>query len=307
MMLTLVVFVAACSLVVLVALLLIRYDSRIHARFQDLNDEGRAVTAPSAQGGMAQFAQAALPKLAKPILPEDGEQRTRLQTRLIHAGLYGRHSIGIVLGVKMLLMVVPLLAGLVIALIHAESPLKCAVIALFGSAAGMMVPGLWLDWRKRQRQTELRRSLPDALDIIVICLEGGVSLQAAFQRVATSLGSAHPLLAGEMNIIQREIQLGRTTGEALRQFADRTDLEEVRSLAAVVLQSEKLGASLVKSLRVFADSFREKRLQRAEELAQKASTKIVFPTILFIFPAILFVIAAPAVFLLMDLFASFNS
>src|ERR1700730_15585914 len=89
----------------------------------------------------------------------------------------------------------------------------------------------------------------------------------------------------EMNIIQREIQLGRSTAEAMRQFADRSDLEEVRSLATVVLQAERLGASIVQSLRVYADSFRSKRLQRAEEMAQKASTKIVFPTILFIFPA----------------------
>jgi tight adherence protein C len=256
---------------------------------------------------MMQFAQTALPKLAKPILPEAGDQRSRLQARLIHAGLYGRHTMGLFLGVKMLLMILPMIGGGILLLLHAQPPTKCAVIALFGSALGMMVPGFWLDWCKGQRQIRLRQALPDALDIIVICLEGGISLQAAFHRVATSLGSVHPLLASEMAIIQREIQLGRTTGEAMRQFADRTDLEEVRSLSAVVLQSEKLGASLVKSLRVFADSFRVKRLQRAEELAQKASTKIVFPTILFIFPAILFVIAAPAVFLLMDLFASFGN
>jgi tight adherence protein C len=306
-MLTLLVFLAACSLIVLVAMLLTRHDARLQSRVDKLSGEGRdAVTAP-APTSMVQFAQAALPKLAKPILPESGDQRTRLQARLTHAGLYGRHAMGLVLGVKMILMAVPLIVGIGLAVFHIQSPLKCAMFALFGSAAGMMVPGLWLDARKRRRQMNLRRSLPDALDIMVICLEGGVSLQAAFHRVALALRSAHPLLAGEMNIIQREIQLGRTTGEALRQFADRSDLEEVRSLAAVVVQSEKLGASLVKALRVFADSFRIKRLQRAEEMAQKASTKIVFPTILFIFPAILFVIAAPAVFLLMDLFASFNN
>lgn len=306
-MLSVVVFLAAGSLILLLAVLLTRYDARLQARVDKLTaGDGRESAPTPAPTSMAHFAQATLPKLARPILPEAGDQRTRLQTRLTHAGLYGRPAMGLFLGVKMLLMAVPLFVGLGLAVTHTQPPLKSAVFALFGSAAGMMVPGLWLDARKKKRQMNLRRSLPDALDIIVICLEGGVSLQAAFHRVGVSLRSAHPLLAGEMNIIQREIQLGRTTGEALRQFADRSDLEEVRSLAAVVLQSEKLGASLVKALRVFADSFRVKRLQRAEELAQKASTKIVFPTILFIFPAILFVIAAPAVFLLMDLFASFN-
>src|SRR5262249_56467674 len=101
-------------------------------------------------------------------------------------------------------------------------------------------------------------------------------------------------LAAELNIVQREIQLGRSTGEALRQFACRADLEEIRSLASVVIQSERFGASLVKALRVHAETLRQKRMQYAEEMAQKASTKMLFPTILLIFPGIFIVILGPA-------------
>ncbi|HEV3262844.1 MAG TPA: type II secretion system F family protein [Gemmataceae bacterium] len=300
MALTLVAFLAAGSLILLVSLLLTGHNRRIEARVQDLADENRAAPPRT----VAALARQALPRIGTAIVPEDGAQRTRLQARLIHAGFYSRHAMGVFLGIKMLLMMVPIVAGLAAGLLGLQSLLYCMIYGLTGGAVGILAPGFWLDWRKRKRQFNLRRALPDALDVVVICLEGGLSLQGAFERVATALRSAHPLLATEVNIIQREIQLGRSTGEAMRQFADRSDLEEVRSLASVVLQAERLGASIVKSLRVYADSFRTKRLQRAEEMAQKASTKIVFPTILFIFPAILFVIAAPAVFLLMDLFAT---
>ena len=133
------------------------------------------------------------------------------------------------------------------------------------------------------------------MDILVICLEGGLSLPAALKRVSSELKTAHPALAAELGIVQREIQLGRTSGEALRKMGERSDLEEVRSLASVILQSERLGASLVKSLRVHADALRVKRQQRAEELAQMAATKMLFPTVLFILPAMFVVILGPAV------------
>jgi tight adherence protein C len=301
MTLMLVAFFGGCSLILLVALLLSGHNQRVEARMSDLSDDNRRA-AP--QGSVAHFARTALPRIAAPLLPQEGNDRTRLKARLVHAGLYSRHAMGIFLGVKMLLMFLPVGISVVAGLSHVLPMLHALVYGLVGSAVGMMFPSFWLDWRKGKRQTNLRRALPDALDVVVICLEGGLSLQGAFQRVGSALRTAHPLLASELSIIQREIQLGHSTGEAMRQFADRCDLEEVRSLSAVVLQAERLGASIVKSLRVHAETLRIKRLQRAEELAQMAGTKMVFPTILFIFPAILFVVAAPAALQIMQLFAS---
>jgi tight adherence protein C len=120
--------------------------------------------------------------------------------------------------------------------------------------------------------------------------------------VAEDLRTAHPLLAAELNIVQREVQLGLTPGESLRKLADRTDMEEIRSLASVIIQADRLGASLVKSLRVHADTIRLKRRQRAEEMAQKAGTKILFPTIIFIFPVLFVVILAPALIQITKMF-----
>jgi tight adherence protein C len=173
---------------------------------------------------------------------------------------------------------------------------KAVFFAIGGGLLGVLVPSFWLDYYKKQRQATLRRALPDALDMIVLCLEGGISLTAAIQRVTDELQAAHPALAIEMGIVQREMQLGLSAGDALRKFADRYQLTDVQNLASVILQSEQFGASVVKALRVHADTSRQERQQYAEEMAQKATVKILFPTLLCIFPAIFIVILGPAAF-----------
>jgi tight adherence protein C len=155
----------------------------------------------------------------------------------------------------------------------------------------------------RKRQQALRQALPDALDMLVLCLEGGVSMLSAFQRVTSEVQVVHPLLGYEMNIMQREIQLGLSTGEAWKKMGERCGLDDVRDLACVLLQSERFGASVVKALRTYAESWRLERQQHAEETAQKAAVKIIFPTLLCIFPAIFIVLLGPAAFQMAALFA----
>jgi tight adherence protein C len=167
----------------------------------------------------------------------------------------------------------------------------------------MIAPGLWLDYRKNSRQVSLRRGLPDALDMLVLCVEGGVSLTAGLQRVIAELHAAHPLLAAEMDLVQREMLLGVSAGEGLQKLAARADLEEMRNLASVIIQSERYGTSIVKALRIHADTLRQQRQQRAEEMAQKAAVKILFPTLLCIFPAIFIVILGPAAFQILAIFS----
>jgi tight adherence protein C len=200
----------------------------------------------------------------------------------------------IFLGVKALLMLGPAIIGVAASLIGLVNLREGLIFGACLGLGGLIGPSFWLDYMKSQRQKNFRRALPDALDVLVICLEGGLSLPAGLKRISTELRMAHPTLAAELAIVQREIQLGLTAGEALRKMGERCDLEEVRSLASVILQSEKFGASLVKSLRVHAEVLRLKRYQRAEELAQAAATKILFPTVLFILPAMFVVILGPA-------------
>jgi tight adherence protein C len=293
-------FVAATSFLLLLFTLFSGRSGRLEERLDSLTDSNG--NAPKDEMTVRDFARATLPRMGTPLLPQSEEERTRLKTRLVQAGLYGRQALPLFLGVKMLLIVMPLILGVTagsIGLVDLRTGL------LVGGAIGgfgVIGPSFWLDRRKKRRQTLFRRALPDALDVIVICLDGGLSLPGALRRVAGELRTAHPLLAWELAIVQREVQMGRSTGEALRQFAIRTDLEEVRALASVIIQSERYGASLVKALRTHAETLRTKRLQYAEEMAQKAATKVLFPTVLCILPGIFIVILGPAVLLLLDLF-----
>ena len=236
------------------------------------------------------------------LMPKDEERQRRLRDRLIHAGLYKRNSTVFYAVLKAVLVVFPVLLGLVASSAGVMTVKQALIFGVFAGGFGTLIPSLWLDYKKAKRQTEILRALPDALDVIVVCVEGGLSLAGAISRVSTELKTAHRTLAAEMGIVQREIQLGKSTGEALQGFANRFDVEELRSLASVILQAERFGASIVTALRVHADSLRMKRRQRAEEMAQKASVKLVFPTIFFIFPALFVVIMGPAVFDILEMF-----
>jgi tight adherence protein C len=303
-MITLVAFLMASSLVLMVSMLVSGRRARLETRLRDLS--GRPGS-PLDQVEMGQLARTALPKVGQVLLPSDEGERTLLTTRLIHAGLYSRQAMPIFLGVKLLLIVAPALAGLAAGAFGLVTVQEGLMLGAGLGIGGVIGPSFWLDRQKRARQTTFRRALPDALDVLVICLEGGMSLPGALVRVGEDLRTAHPALALELNIVQREIQLGRTPGEALRQMGDRLDLEEMRSLASVILQADRYGAGLVKSLRVHAETLRNKRQQRAEEMAAKAATKLLIPTILLIFPAIFVVILGPAAIHLLRIFARMGS
>ena len=295
-----VTFLAITSMVLLIYMLLPKAQDRLDSRLQKL--QGKEDTAPAAKS-ITQVAKTLLPTLGNPFIPKDDEERTKLQTRLIHAGLYGRQALVIYLGAKMLLTFGPVVIGFLIGISGLVSVVHGLIFGAFFAIFGMIVPSFWLDRQKAGRQMAFRRALPDALDVLVICLEGGLSLSSAIRRVSSELRTAHPSLALELLIVQREVQLGRTTGEALRNFGERCDLEEARGLASVINQSERFGASLVKVLRIHAETLRGKRLQFAEEMAQKAAVKILFPTLVFIFPGIFLIILGPAVIQLAETFS----
>lgn len=292
-----VVFLATCAVVLLAVVFLGTGRERIDDRLKELSADSPA---GDAGGRVVRLTRATLGRIGKPLLPGDDEGRTRLQTQLLHAGLYAPHALVTFLGVKMVLMLLPAAAGFAAGALGAV-PMRTGISwGLIAGTGGMIVPGFWLGSRKNARQAALRKALPDALDVIVICLEGGLSLPVALQRVCSELRLAHPLLAEEMGVVEREITVGVPAGEALRHFADRCDLDDVRSLAAVVIQSERFGVSMVRTLKQHGETLRHQRLMRGEEMAQKAGVKIVFPTLLFIFPAVFLVLAGPAVFQIME-------
>jgi tight adherence protein C len=295
------IFVGTASLVFLVPLLIGRRSDRTSERVRTLAAEPEPEPQPRAAAGLSP-----LTRFLAALHPGSAQGQDQLQKRLILAGLYNRHAPAAFLGLRFLLLLGGALLVLAAFLLRWLSTTRAAYVGCLVIMVGMLAPGLWLDARKRARQRELRRGLPDLLGMLVLCMQGGLSLTGALQRVIAELRLGHPQLAAEMNIVQREMFLGLSVGEALRKFGSRCDLEEVRNLASVLTQAEHYGSSMSKTLRIHADAYREQLQRRIEEMAQKASVKILFPTLLCIFPAVFIVILGPAVYQLWEMFGKMN-
>lgn len=291
--LTLAAFGLVSSLVLLLWILFAGRKTAVATRLDGIADDGSFGYSGESDHSMTQTPAAGAARL---VLSNKEDEQRRLRDRLVQAGLYKENSTAFYVVAKLLLATIPIAMGVIASTAGLITLNQALFFGVLAGGLGTILPGLWLDAKKARRQTEIRRALPDALDVIVVCVEGGLSLPGAIARVSNELKAAHRTLSVEMGIVQREISIGYSTGEAMRRFADRFDLEELRSLSSVILQAERFGASVVNALRVHADSLRLKRRQLAEERAQKASVKLVFPTVLFIFPALFVVIMGPAVF-----------
>jgi tight adherence protein C len=165
---------------------------------------------------------------------------------------------------------------------------------------GFLAPDFWLGRRIAKRQASIRRGLPDVLDLTVICIEAGLSLDQATARTAEELQEAHPAIGDELGIVVLEQRAGRPRGEAWKHFAERTDVDSVRNLVSVLVQSEQFGTSVAKTLRVHSDTLRTQRRQRLEEQAAKTTVKLVFPLVLFIFPSLFLVALGPAAIIMLE-------
>lgn len=170
---------------------------------------------------------------------------------------------------------------------------------------GWMVPYFYVDGRVKKRQLEISKSLPDALDLLVVCVEAGLGLNQALVRVAEEIDRISPEMSDELTVVNLEIRAGTPRDEALRHLGERTGVQDVRSLVSMLLQTDRFGTSIAHALRVHADTLRTKRMQRAEEQAAKTTVKMLFPLIFFVFPALFVVILGPAFFLFQELFGNF--
>ncbi len=240
--------------------------------------------------------------VASRLVPNNEVERKSLQQQLIRAGIYSNSAMSNVEATKVLLMVSPMLACLLAGMTGMIDMLNGVLIGGVAAMLGMLLPRWWIHRLQKRRHAVIRRSLPDFLDLMICCLESGMGLQAALQRVSDELRIAHPELAAEMGIVEREAELGATVDLAMRHFAERSGLDCVRSLSTFMQQSQRFGTGIADALRSHAELLREQRERRAEEMAQKASVKILFPTLLCIFPAIFVVLAGPAVIQLQERF-----
>jgi tight adherence protein C len=224
----------------------------------------------------------------------DAEQMSRLRMKLACAGLRSDSAPTAFLASK---TVVAVLLGLsATAYVWAKGTTLPNAVGIVTTAIGLgfLAPNMWLGSAISKRKEMIRNGLPDTLDMMVISVEAGLGLDAAFQRVGEEMKKVHPTLSEELQIVTLESQMGIPRAEALANFASRSGLDEARSLVAIINQAERFGTSIAKALRNQSDALRVKRRQAAEERAQKTTVKLMAPLILFIFPAILVVLAGPA-------------
>ena len=287
-----------------------RPDPRLANRFQRLAHEDEGIQTSFAgrpwKSYLGYLLRPVLPNLAERLLPNDEQARNRLQQQLIQAGIYQASALPIYVVAKLLCMLAPPVAALAVASAGWISFPRALLAGSLLGMAGLTLPILWLERRKAWRKRGLRRSLPDFLDLSIACLESGMSMPGAVAEVAKELQVAHPDLAREFGIVQGEMELGRPLDDAVSRLAERSALEEFRSLATFVRHAQTYGATMAGAMRELSEMLRVQREQRMEEMAQKAAVKILIPTLLFIFPAIFVVLAGPAAIKIQTSFAKQN-
>ncbi len=227
----------------------------------------------------------------------DEANRSTMRRRLIQAGFMGPGAVRNYYAARLVLTVAlpicfVLLGPLLIPDIDHQ---RLIIIALMLSVAGLYLPSSWLARRIASRQQAIAEAFPDALDMMVVCVEAGLGLDAAFNRVGSELTRSHPALATQLAMVSLELRAGKSRSDALRNLADRIGLDEVNSFVTLLIQSDNLGTSISQALTVHADEMRTKRMLRAEEKANKLPVKLTIPLVLFILPCMVTVIMLPAI------------
>ena len=234
---------------------------------------------------------------ARLVKPGDGEEMTRINQNLIHAGYRTENAVEIFLGVKFLI------PPIVIILLwqidsHRETPMEtvpAVAVAFIAIAIAFFLPNIWLSGKIKERKAAVEDNLPDSMDLLVTCVEAGLALDAAMARVAQELELVAPILAQELKQTLLEIQAGIRRADAFHRLSTRTGVEDLRTLSAMIIQTELFGTSVSRALRVHSEGMRTKRMQRAEEKAAMASVKMTVPLILCILPSLMCVVLGPAV------------
>lgn len=286
--------------------LLFRPASAATERLQRMNQTGTTATssvaAPVIENNpvtvLAERVAAPLHRLAPPSAAE----ARKLQKQLMQAGYRSQNAPVIYRAIQLATLVAfPGVVAFGCAMLG--RPLDSALIwILLAFVAGFFLPRYILRRMIKSRQQRVRWGLADALDLMVISIEAGLGLNAALVRVGDELKGVHPDISEEFELANLEIRVGRERDEALRNLAERTGVDDLRSLVAMLIQADRFGTSIARAVRVYSDSLRTKRRQRAEQAAQKAAVKLLIPLALFLFPTLFIVILGPAALNLMDTF-----
>lgn len=243
-------------------------------------------------------------RVAEPInriIPISALEAQKIQKKLLAAGYRSPEAATAFRAIQVTLLVA--IPSLVITLcfILNRTAADTFLFGMIGAAVGFYLPRFVLRRKIASRQQRITWGLADAMDLLVVAVEAGLGLNAALNRVADELKTLHPDMHSEIELVNLEIRVGRSREEALRNLAERTGIEDIRSFVALLIQADRYGSSIAKAVRIFADSLRTKRRQRAEQVSQKAALKLLIPLTLLLFPVILMVVLGPALLNLYDI------
>lgn len=243
-------------------------------------------------------------RIGERLGPRDEDELGRTEADLMRAGFSGRNAATAFWGAKTGLTLCGLLAGAAAKMLlpGGTPPAVLALLFVLPAALGLYTPNVWLRMRINKRRQEIVNAMPDALDLLVVCVEAGMGLDQALARVADEMKLTSPVLAGELRTVTLELRAGKARGDALRNLARRVAVDDITSLVTLIVQADAFGTSVAQTLRVYSDSLRTTRYQRAEEIAAKMPVKILFPLIFFILPALFVTIMGPAALKLMQVF-----
>lgn len=276
----------------------------IKRRLAEVTDHRKAKRQASLdiQSSPNQKPSALVQSLSQLSLPEDGWQNSDLRLRFIRAGFHNKLVAQMYFAVKSAMAFgLPVVIAALLLIFSPTTPSsEVLMYALIGMAVGYFIPDAILKYLTSARALEIQKALPDLMDLLVVCVEAGLGLEAALTRVSRDIGRTSPKLAEELFLTTLEIRAGSGRIDALKNMALRVNLEDLDGLIAMLVQSDKFGTSLADALRIHSENTRIRRAQRAEEYAAKIPVKILFPLVCFIFPSLMIVLGGPAVIRLMQ-------
>ncbi|MCB2116685.1 MAG: type II secretion system F family protein [Rhodobacteraceae bacterium] len=251
-----------------------------------------------------------LDKFATFLEPKTVEEMSTARLKMTRAGYRTKNAVRMFHAIQFILGIVFLLVGVIYAIVASAtseiSTTKLILAIIIPGAVGYYLPKYWVERRIQTRQAAIQNGFPDALDMLLVCVEAGQSLDQGIIRVSKELKTGYPALAEEFEIVAQEVKAGKDKTSVLRAFSERTGVPDIASFVTVMIQSQQFGTSLADALRVYAGEMRDKRVMRAEEAANKLPTKMTLGTMMFTVPPLLIILVGPSVYDMLQLFANFQ-
>jgi tight adherence protein C len=271
-------------------------DDRTEQRLQELSDprQRQSALVDTKKQAFARALKNASPTLAKPLTPTTEAEMSKLKQSLVEAGFRSESAPMTFLSIRVIFSLVFLFFGTGFSLFFYGFTTAALIRTFIVGAIGFYIPILGLAYLGKKRKEQVFLGLPDALDLMVVCVEAGLGLDQAMRRVATEMKKTYRIIAEEFGMCNLQLQMGRGRNQVLNDLGVRTGVDDLRALASILIQADKFGSSIANALRVQSDSMRVRRQQLAEEKAAKTAVKLIFPLVLFIFPGIFVVLVGPA-------------